>query len=757
MELLRMVVVVEQAAAQGGGPETIVIDDDDDAAAAAAAAAGPAVAAAAAAAGPAVAAAAAAPLGVSGSVAPVAGAKVQVPLSVRCVLEDTPKWKALIELIDEIRLKRAGGGGGGGGPQHQQQAACGGGEAAVAGAAAAAAAARGGTLLVVRDERTGELIRNLLSHGPRPLLEANFIKWVSRRRRTQQIQHEHGALLSAARGEAVEGGGRQLSSRHATLQVPPRALSAVDLVPEQHATTITLANGHQPHVAANGSNSNSAQAGRGGGGGRGRAAAAEVAKEAEAARAVVVVVVVVEAEAAASSQSSPLSLLHLLLPLPLPLLVASPLAAAEAPIAVEILNAAAGAAGGTSAGNGNNSGSGGSGGSGCLDAATISTHFGLLDDPEDSTVICTHAATASEVLEELQPTFIVLYDPEPAFVRAIELAQASRPNVRIEVHSPPSPPSTTTLHHAPHNLHSNPSSPPSTLRSTLSCKRIRLKSRGSAHYCGSSRRPSTPSYSRNHGWSVAAPSPLTTHHSPPSHPLTTHHPPLPSHHSTTPQVITEEWDDAPPVPRLPGDASASGGGGDGSVSNNSASRRGGGRSGASEKKGRSSNGYRRCEGSSDRRYRICSSRHGRQADHPRGEQQHGRPASIALLSLSLTHCVLLRQVGDYILSPEVCVERKAIPDLIQSLILGCDVRIHPFSSPPLSPLPIPPSPVPFIAESMTRYYKRPALLIECEEGKPFGLVNCNELGPEVSIHTHTPSLSLSTAMQLTPLLRVTHL
>ena len=44
---------------------------------------------------------------------------------------------------------------------------------------------------------------------------------------------------------------------------------------------------------------------------------------------------------------------------------------------------------------------------------------------------------------------------------------------------------------------------------------------------------------------------------------------------------------------------------------------------------------------------------------------------------------------------------------------------------------------------MTRYYKRPALLIECEEGKPFGLVNCNELGPEVSIHgahgAHRPS------------------
>jgi len=29
-----------------------------------------------------------------------------------------------------------------------------------------------------------------------------------------------------------------------------------------------------------------------------------------------------------------------------------------------------------------------------------------------------------------------------------------------------------------------------------------------------------------------------------------------------------------------------------------------------------------------------------------------------------------RQVGDYILTPDICVERKAIPDLIQSLHVG---------------------------------------------------------------------------------------
>ena len=69
------------------------------------------------------------------------------------------------------------------------------------------------------------------------------------------------------------------------------------------------------------------------------------------------------------------------------------------------------------------------------------------------------------------------------------------------------------------------------------------------------------------------------------------------------------------------------------------------------------------------------------------------------------------QVGDYILSPEVCIERKAIPDLISSLSSG---RLY------------------TQAEAMLRYYKRPALLIECEESRPFGLINPNELGSEIS-------------------------
>ena len=79
------------------------------------------------------------------------------------------------------------------------------------------------------------------------------------------------------------------------------------------------------------------------------------------------------------------------------------------------------------------------------------------------------------------------------------------------------------------------------------------------------------------------------------------------------------------------------------------------------------------------------------------------------------------QVGDYILSPDVCVERKAIPDLVQSLAHG---RLY------------------NQCEAMTRYYKRPAVLIECEEGRPFGLVNPNELGTEISPNSIISRLSL---------------
>lgn len=55
-------------------------------------------------------------------------------------------------------------------------------------------------------------------------------------------------------------------------------------------------------------------------------------------------------------------------------------------------------------------------------------------------------------------------------------------------------------------------------------------------------------------------------------------------------------------------------------------------------------------------------------------------------------------VGDYILTPEICVERKSISDLIGSLLSG---RLY------------------NQAVSMTRHYAKPMLLIEFDQNKPF--------------------------------------
>ena len=57
-------------------------------------------------------------------------------------------------------------------------------------------------------------------------------------------------------------------------------------------------------------------------------------------------------------------------------------------------------------------------------------------------------------------------------------------------------------------------------------------------------------------------------------------------------------------------------------------------------------------------------------------------------------------IGDYVLSPEICVERKSLLDLIGSITSG---RL--FTQ----------------LTQMTRHYTRPMLLIEFEEGKPFAL------------------------------------
>uniref|UniRef100_A0A161MNL0 DNA repair endonuclease XPF n=1 Tax=Triatoma infestans TaxID=30076 RepID=A0A161MNL0_TRIIF len=81
------------------------------------------------------------------------------------------------------------------------------------------------------------------------------------------------------------------------------------------------------------------------------------------------------------------------------------------------------------------------------------------------------------------------------------------------------------------------------------------------------------------------------------------------------------------------------------------------------------------------------------------------------------------QVGDYILSPDMCVERKSISDLIGSLNSG---RLY------------------TQALSMTRYYSKPILLIEFDEKKPFVLQGRYYLSTDESSNDIRSKLQLLT-------------
>ncbi|KAI5212300.1 Dna Repair Endonuclease Xpf [Manis pentadactyla] len=81
------------------------------------------------------------------------------------------------------------------------------------------------------------------------------------------------------------------------------------------------------------------------------------------------------------------------------------------------------------------------------------------------------------------------------------------------------------------------------------------------------------------------------------------------------------------------------------------------------------------------------------------------------------------EVGDYILTPEMCVERKSISDLIGSLNNG---RLY------------------SQCISMSRYYKRPVLLIEFDPSKPFSLTSRGALHQEISSSDLSSKLTLLT-------------
>ncbi|XP_071426900.1 DNA repair endonuclease XPF isoform X2 [Pithys albifrons albifrons] len=81
------------------------------------------------------------------------------------------------------------------------------------------------------------------------------------------------------------------------------------------------------------------------------------------------------------------------------------------------------------------------------------------------------------------------------------------------------------------------------------------------------------------------------------------------------------------------------------------------------------------------------------------------------------------EVGDYILTPDICVERKSISDLIGSLNNG---RLY------------------SQCVSMCRYYKRPVLLIEFDPNKSFSLIPRGSLHQEISGNDVTSKLTLLT-------------
>ncbi|XP_012502999.1 PREDICTED: DNA repair endonuclease XPF [Propithecus coquereli] len=81
------------------------------------------------------------------------------------------------------------------------------------------------------------------------------------------------------------------------------------------------------------------------------------------------------------------------------------------------------------------------------------------------------------------------------------------------------------------------------------------------------------------------------------------------------------------------------------------------------------------------------------------------------------------EVGDYILTPDMCVERKSISDLIGSLNNG---RLY------------------NQCISMSRYYKRPVLLIEFDPSKPFSLTPRGALFQEISSNDISSKLTLLT-------------
>mmetsp|Transcript_5850 Transcript_5850/g.17548 ORF Transcript_5850/g.17548 Transcript_5850/m.17548 type:complete len:914 (-) Transcript_5850:1945-4686(-) len=83
-----------------------------------------------------------------------------------------------------------------------------------------------------------------------------------------------------------------------------------------------------------------------------------------------------------------------------------------------------------------------------------------------------------------------------------------------------------------------------------------------------------------------------------------------------------------------------------------------------------------------------------------------------LYSVGMELLPMTLPIGDYILSPTTCVERKSIPDLISSFNSG---RL--FNQ----------------VEKMIRYYKTPCLLLEFDQNRPFCLASSADLEKQVTV------------------------
>ena len=85
------------------------------------------------------------------------------------------------------------------------------------------------------------------------------------------------------------------------------------------------------------------------------------------------------------------------------------------------------------------------------------------------------------------------------------------------------------------------------------------------------------------------------------------------------------------------------------------------------------------------------------------------PSLLHSRNINIVPCTL--EVGDYVLSPQICVERKSVPDLFSSFLSGRLFKQM---------------------EQMSRHYKSPVLLIEFDRNKPFHLLGRHELGADIS-------------------------